>query len=260
MDSTKRKMPALFIGHGSPMNAIEDNSFTKNWAKIANEFPRPEAILSISAHWYTNGSRICDELHPKTIYDMYGFPPELYNLKYNASGAPELAHVTKSLISNNVQIDNSWGYDHGTWSVLCKMYPKADIPVFQLSVDSSASMEDHFRIGQEIRALREKGVLVFGSGNVVHNLAKVNWEMNGGYPWADEFDDYIKNKIIQRQYQDVIRYEKAGKSSEQAFTMPDHFDPLLYVLGASDDSDKLSIFNDSCTMGSLSMTSYLFNE
>lgn len=253
-----KKMPVLFVGHGSPMNAIEDNEYTRGWKKIASEIPKPKAILAVSAHWYTKGSRISDEPNPKMIYDMYGFPDELYKLVYNAKGATELAHVTKDLIKNNVQIDNSWGIDHGTWSVLCKMYPEADIPVYQLSVDSSASADVHFQIGQEISALREKGVLIFGSGNVVHNLSKISWDMKGGHPWAVDFDSYIKDKILQKQYQDVINYSNAGKSSELAFFTPEHFYPLLYILGASREEDKLSIFNDSCVMGSLSMTSYLF--
>jgi len=253
-----KRMPALFVGHGSPMNAIEDNDYTRNWAKIAREIPKPEAILSVSAHWYTAGSRITDEEQPKMVYDMYGFPDELYRVAYRAKGSPELAHLTKELITRSVKIDNSWGYDHGTWSVLSKMYPEADIPVFQLSLDSSASAEAHFQIGKEISALREKGVLIFGSGNVVHNLEKINWGMAGGHPWAVEFDRYIKNKIDNRQYQDVINYVNAGKSSELAFFTPEHFYPLLYVLGASREDDRISIFNDSCVMGSLSMTSYLF--
>lgn len=255
--ATKR-VPTLFIGHGSPMNAIEDNDYTRNWEKIANQFPKPEAILAISAHWYTDGSRITDASHPKMVYDMYGFPKELYQVVYQAEGAPELANLTTKLLSNAVTIDNSWGYDHGTWSVLSKMYPEADIPVYQLSVDRNASAETHFRIGQELNSLREKGVLILGSGNVVHNLSKIDWGMAGGYPWAVDFDDYIKDKIVKRQYQEVIQYEKAGKSSELAFYTPDHFYPLLYVLGASREDDRLSIFNDSCMMGSMSMTCYLF--
>lgn len=258
MANETQKMPALFIGHGSPMNAIEDNDYTRNWARIAHEIPKPEAILSVSAHWYTTGSRITDEVHPKMVYDMYGFPDELYRVAYTAKGSPELAHLTKELITNKVLIDNSWGYDHGTWSVLNKMYPEADIPVYQLSVDSSASAATHFQIGQEISALREKGVLIVGSGNVVHNLQKINWSMAGGYPWAVDFDHYIKGKIINQQYQDVIHYENAGKSSELAFFTPEHFYPLLYVLGAIKEDDRVSIFNDSCVLGSMSMTSYLF--
>lgn len=258
MRNATKKMPILFVGHGSPMNAIEDNDYSRGWAKIANEIPKPEAILSISAHWNTHGTRISDAANPETIYDMYGFPEELYRVAYKVKGSPELAHVTKNLISRDVKVDNSWGCDHGTWSVLCKMYPMADIPVFQLSVDNDISAAEHFQIGQEISSLREKGVLIFGSGNVVHNLTRINWDMEGGHPWAVEFDNYIMGKIIKEQYQDVIHYKKAGKSSELAFFTPEHFYPLLYILGASRDDDRLTIFNDSCTKGSLSMTSYLF--
>lgn len=254
----KETMPALFVGHGSPMNAIENNIYSKAWEEMALKLPKPKAILAISAHWYTAGTRINDAENPQVIYDMYGFLEALYKVVYDAPGATELAHLTKELISTDVKIDNTWGIDHGSWSVLCRMYPKADIPVFQLSIDNNAPAEAHYRIGQEIRLLRENGVMIFGSGNVVHNLAKVNWEMEGGYSWAVQFDDYIKNKVINRQYEQVVNYNSAGESSKLAFYTPEHFYPLLYVLGASREEDKLTIFNDSCTLGALSMTSYLF--
>jgi 4,5-DOPA dioxygenase extradiol len=252
------KMPVLFIGHGSPMNALEDNPFTDNWQNTASRLPRPAAILCVSAHWYTHGSRIMDEAHPKMVYDMYGFPDELYRIQYKAEGAPLLAHETKNLISRAVTVDNSWGFDHGAWSVLHRMFPAADIPVYQLSVDMNADAQTHFAIGQELRSLREQGVLILGSGNVVHNLGRINWSMKGGQPWAVEFDNYIIGKIKSREYNDVIHYESAGESSRLAFPTPDHFFPLLYVLGASDQDDRLTVFNDSCIMGSMSMTCYLF--
>jgi 4,5-DOPA dioxygenase extradiol len=253
-----KKMPVLFIGHGSPMNAIEDNEYSRGWIEIAKKIPKPEAILCVSAHWYTSGTKVSDAAKPETVYDMYGFPDELYQVTYNAPGAPELAHQIKSMISNHVEIDNSWGIDHGTWSVLHRMYPKADIPVLQLSVDSLTSFDAHFKIGRELSSLREKGVLIVGSGNIVHNLGMAKWGMDSGFSWADEFDNYIKDKIINRQYEDVINYGNAGKSSEMAFFTPEHFYPLLYALGASSEEDKLTIFNESRTMGSISMTSYLF--
>lgn len=256
--SVEGRMPILFVGHGSPMNAIDDNAYTRNWTSVAGKIPKPKAILSISAHWYISGSRVNDAPYPQTIYDMYGFPDELYQMQYNAVGSPETARQTKSLISHSVEIDNNWGIDHGTWSVLCRMYPKADIPLFQLSVDRNADPETHFQIGREIGALRDHGVLIIGSGNIVHNLSEINWNMSGGYTWADEFDQYVKSSVQKKQYQDIIHYEKAGQPSKLAFNTPDHFYPLLYVLGASGDDDQLSVFNDSCTMGSLSMTSYLF--
>ena len=252
------KMPVLFVGHGSPMNAVEDNKYTKGWEQIAAQIPAPEAILCISAHWYTEGTRITDVLHPRTVYDMYGFPDELYRIQYSADGAPELAHETRRLIRHSTIIDNTWGIDHGTWSVLWKMYPKADIPVYQLSIDADADPKVHYQIGNDIAALRDKGVLIMGSGNVVHNLGRISWGMEGGQPWAEEFDSYIRNKIEKREFEDVIDYKSAGKSSELAFHTPDHFLPLLYVLGASTGEDNLTVFNDSCTMGSMSMTSYLF--
>lgn len=253
-----RRMPALFVGHGSPMNAIEDNHYSKGWEAIATTFPKPTAILSVSAHWFTKGTRINDSEQPKMIYDMYGFPKVLYEVAYPAPGAPELAHLVKRLISWEVTFDNSWGIDHGTWSVLHRMYPAADIPVFQLSIDGDSPAEVHYEIGQEIRSLREQGVLILGSGNIVHNLARVDWDVEGGFPWATAFDDYIKQKIINRQHEDVIHYQSAGESAKLAFVTLEHYYPLLYVLGATWKEDQLRIFNDSCTLGSISMTSYLF--
>jgi len=252
-----KKMPVLFVGHGSPMNAIEKNSFTKGWAEIAEIIPKPEAILSVSAHWTTNGSRISDEIQPKTIYDMYGFPQELYDVKFEPQGAPEIAHMVEEL-AENVRIDNSWGIDHGTWSVLHVMYPNADIPVLQLSISQNETRQYHFELGAKLKALRERGVLIIGSGNVVHNLGCVNWNMAGGYEWAYEFDNYIKKNLISREFKNVVDYLNAGISAEQAFYTTEHFDPLLYILGASDENDRLKIFNNDCTLGALSMTSYLF--
>ena len=253
-----KRMPALFVGHGSPMNAIEENHFVAEWKALGSKIPRPEAILAVSAHWFTRGTQVTDSQAPETIYDMYGFPDELYKIVYNAKGSPHFAHLAQNMISRKVGIDNSWGYDHGTWSVLHRIYPAADIPVFQLSVDRYASPAEHYKIGQELCGLREQGVLIFGSGNVVHNLAKVNWNIDGGYPWAEEFDAYIKDNIVRRDDEKVINYKEAGASSALAFTTIDHFAPLLYVLGASDKKEGVTVFNDSCTLGSLSMTSYLF--
>ena len=252
------RMPVLFIGHGSPMNAIEDNIYTRKWIEIGSGLPRPEAILAVSAHWTTDGTCMTDSPLPRTVYDMYGFPRELYEVKYQPPGSPEYARLAAGLLEN-VQVDNSWGIDHGSWSVLARMYPKADIPVFQLSLDLNASRQKHFEIGQALKPLREKNVLIMGSGNVVHNLSRVNWDMDGGYPWAVEFDGYIKDRIVKKEFRDVIDYTGAGPSAQFAFRTTEHFDPLLYVLGASDASDRLTIINDSCTMGSLSMTCYLFD-
>ncbi len=253
-----KRSPVIFVGHGSPMNAIEKNPFTEKWEALGRELPRPEAILCVSAHWYTDGSRTTDAEAPRMIYDMYGFPDPLYRIVYNAPGSPHFARLTADLISDEVQIDNRWGFDHGTWSVLCRMLPAADIPVFQLSVDRRADAQTIFRIGQELRPLRKEGVLILGSGNVVHNLARINWDMEGGYPWAEEFDSYIKTSILAGDFDNVVHYERAGESSRLAFYTPDHFAPLLYALGAVEAEDSVSVFNDDCVMGSMSMTGYLF--
>jgi len=194
------------------------------------------------------------------VSDMSGFPDELYRVSYHAPGSPSFALAAKDLMGDGVSIDNSWGLDHGTWSVLCRIYPKADIPVFQLSVDQNASARDYYEIGCKLRALREQGVLILGSGNVVHNLARVNWNMDGGYPWAEEFDGYIKNAVLNRSHEKVIQFEQAGASSSLAFTILDHFAPLLFALGASDEKDDIHVFNDACVLGSISMTSYLFES
>lgn len=256
------KMPVLFIGHGSPMNAIEANDFSRNWIEIAKVIPKPTAILSVSAHWTTHGTRVSDSLQPKTIYDMYGFPPELYEVQYKPAGSPILADAVQQLIGSagdTAQVDNSWGIDHGTWSVLKWMYPAADIPVVQLGLSRNETRQHHFDLGKALQPLREQGVLILGSGNIVHNLALVDWDMpNGGYAWAVDFDTYIKENIVNMQFQNVIDYYKAGKSSETAFFTTEHFDPLLYILGASDSTDQISIYNDACVLGALSMTSYLF--
>lgn len=257
MSNRTEKMPVLFIGHGSPMNAIEDNAFTRTWTEIAKRIPKPKAILAISAHWYTNGTQIDDEEHPKMIYDMYGFPEELYKMVYGAEGSPEFAKLTKALIKKEVMIDRSWGLDHGTWSVLSKMYPEADIPTYQLSIDGNASAQTHYQIGREISALREMGVLILGSGNVVHNLSRINWGMDGGYPWAEEFDNFVKEKIRSNNFEDVVNYKKTGNIADLAVRTPDHFFPLLYVLGAAREDDEVTVYNDSCIMGSMSMTCYL---
>lgn len=254
-----RRMPVLFVGHGSPMNAIEENEYTREWKKVGNKLPKPQAILSVSAHWFTSGTRITDSPAPRTIHDMYGFPDELYKIVYQAPGSPRFAQAAKNLLGETAAIDNSWGFDHGTWSVLHRIYPKADIPVFQLSVDAKASPEWHFQLGRALASLREQGVLIFGSGNVVHNLARVNWEAKEGYSWAEDFDGYIKSRVLSRNYESVLSFRQAGAPASLAVPSMDHFAPLLYVLGASDEKDSVLVFNDSCVLGSLSMTSYLFD-
>ncbi|MFA7636853.1 MAG: 4,5-DOPA dioxygenase extradiol [Monoglobales bacterium] len=253
------KMPALFVGHGSPMNAIEDNGYTRTWKSIAERITKPEAILSVSAHWFTNGTRIMNEENPRTIYDMYGFPKELYEVTYNTAGSPEIAEIVKSLISRETKFDNSWGIDHGTWSVLVHMYPNRDIPLFQISIDAAAPPVEHYKIGRELKSLREQGVLIFGSGNIVHNLRLVDWNQeNKGFDWAYEFDEYVYENVIGKNHDNILRFNELGNIASLAVPTPDHFYPLLYVLGASREDDKISVYNKSCELGSLSMTAYLF--
>ncbi|MDD4689952.1 MAG: 4,5-DOPA dioxygenase extradiol [Eubacteriales bacterium] len=252
------KMPALFVGHGSPMNAIEDNMYTRAWKTIAERISKPDVILSVSAHWFTRGTFIMNEENPRTIHDMYGFPEELYEVTYNTAGSPATAKVTQNLISRDTQFDNSWGIDHGTWSVLVHMYPNRDIPVFQISVDANASPGEHYKIGRELRSLREQGALIFGSGNVVHNLRLVDWnKAHKGFDWAYEFDEYIYKNIIGKNHDKILNFDKLGNIARLAVPTPDHFYPLLYVLGASYEDDKISVYNKSCELGSLSMTAYL---
>lgn len=250
------KLPVAFIGHGSPMNAIENNIFTKGWKQIAEDLPKPKAIVSVSAHWYTEGTKITAENNPRTIYDFYGFPKEIYNIEYPAKGNPELALKVKNLLGS-AALDTSWGYDHGTWSILSIMYPDADIPVIQLSVDASADTSDHFYMAEKLKELRDEGVLFIGSGNVVHNLGRVNFDKQDGYDWAVEFDNYILEKVKKHAFEDIIDYRHFGRSANLAVPTPDHFLPLLYILGLSDKDESIKVYNNSCVNGGLSMTSYV---
>jgi 4,5-DOPA dioxygenase extradiol len=251
-------MPVLFVGHGSPMNAIEDNRYSRVWHSLASRIPKPKAILSISAHWVTEGNCVNNQENPKTVYDMYGFPQELYDVIYSPLGVPDLANKVLDLLGDKTRVDNHWGIDHGTWSVLNHMFPAADIPTMQLSIDSKATMEEHFQIGQKLQSLRGEGILILGSGNVVHNLSLVDWGNPGGEPWAVEFDQYIKQSILNHDYKKVIDYQLAGSASVRAFYTTEHYVPLLVALGSSTTKDSIHVFNGECIMGSISMTGYLF--
>ncbi|WP_099203349.1 4,5-DOPA dioxygenase extradiol [Miniphocaeibacter massiliensis] len=251
------KMPVLFVGHGSPMNAIEENEYTKKWEEIGREIPKPKGVISISAHWYTDDIFTNNLENPVQIYDMYGFPEELYNFKYPVKGSEKLALRLIETLEEKIKVDNSWGIDHGTWAVLCKIFPKAEIPVVQISLNGSYSIEKHYEIGRKLRKFRDEGYLIFGSGNVVHNLRLLNPNISG-YDWAYDFDNYIKINILNRNFKDVINYKNSGESYKKAFFTLEHFLPLIYILGASYDNDNIEIFNESCVLGSLSMTSYLF--
>lgn len=252
------RMPVLFVGHGSPMNAIEDNDFSRTWRKLGETLPRPKAILAISAHWYVPGRFVNDQDQPRQIYDMYGFPKPLYDLIYPAVGSPVLAAQVTQCCDASVQ--NDWGIDHGTWSVLVHMFPKADIPVVQLSVDRTASPAEHFALGQKLQALRDLDILILGSGKIVHNLRLVNFSQAGGEAWAERFDQLISEKIRARDFAAVLDPRQLSEDARLAIPTPDHYWPLLPILGAATEQDHITVFNQVCQYGSLSMTSYLFSE
>lgn len=254
-------MPVMFVGHGNPMNAIMQNEFTKNWQKVGREIPRPKAILSVSAHWLTNGTYVTAMERPKTIHDFGGFPKALFDQQYPAPGSALLAKDTMSLIkSTQVKDDYQWGLDHGTWSVLLPMYPKADIPVLQLSIDYNKPPQYHYDLAKELNELRKKGVLIMGSGNIVHNLGMIDFENKTKFDWAYEFDEKIKSFIDKGDHESVIRYDKMGSIARMAVPTNDHYLPLMYSLGLQDKKDKISYFNNKMDAGSISMRSILINQ
>lgn len=254
------KLPVLFIGHGSPMNGIEDNEFSQTWAKMGKEVTRPKAVIVVSAHWLTRGTHVTAMEEPKTIHDFGGFPQALFDVEYPAKGSPELAKETANLItSTDIRLDHDWGLDHGTWTVVRHMYPDADIPVLQLSIDYGKPAEYHYNLAKQLSALRKKGVLIIGSGNMVHNLRMIDWrklnEPNYGFDWAIEMNDIFKQKIQGGDHKALMEYEKLSKSAKLAIPTPDHYYPLIYILGLQDNKDELSFFNDKLVGGSLNMTS-----
>jgi 4,5-DOPA dioxygenase extradiol len=253
-------MPALFIGHGSPMNGIENNEFSQSWADLAKNIPVPKAVLVVSAHWYTHGTFVTAMDFPSTIHDFGGFPQALFDVQYPAPGDPKLAAEIPGLIhSTPVGLDHDWGLDHGTWTVVKHMYPNADIPVLQLSIDYTKSPEQHYEIAKEIYALRKKGILVLGSGNMVHNLRMLSWEMinGGGYDWAMEMNDKFKNLIANGDHKPLINYRNLGTDAMLAIPTPEHYLPLIYTLGMKNEKEEVSFFNDKAVGGSLTMTSVL---
>ena len=252
-DDSSIKMPVLFVGHGNPMNAIEDNAFSRAWAEVGQALPRPQAILCVSAHWETPGTLVTAMDRPRTIHDFGGFPRALYEKLYPAPGSPELAQLVKGTVAGaSVGLDQTWGLDHGAWSVLCRMYPKADIPVVQLSLDYSQQPAYHYALGQELRALRRKGVLIVGSGNIVHNLRLMVWQEQA-YDWAIEFDQTIKDLILSGNHQPIVHYEALGRAAQLSIPTNEHYLPLLYVLGAQEPGEQARFFAERVTMGSISM-------
>lgn len=258
-------MPVLFIGHGSPMNGIEHNLYSETWRNIADKIPVPVSVLVISAHWLTRGTGITAMNAPKTIHDFGGFPKALYEVEYPAPGNPALAQETANLIkSTQVILDHDWGLDHGAWTVVRHMYPKANIPVLQLSIDYTKGASYHYELAKELYELRKKGVLIIGSGNMVHNLSMVSWqhmnETNYGYDWTMHMNNLFKDLIAQGNHNSLIRYDRLGKEALLAIPTPDHYYPLIYTLALQEKREDVVFFNDYAVGGSLTMTSVLFSS
>jgi len=262
--STTEKMPVLFVGHGSPMNAIEENEFVSGFRNIAKGIPKPNAVLCISAHWETRGTLVTAMEKPKTIHDFGGFPRQLFDVQYPAPGSPELAKETKSIIKKTeVGLDDKWGLDHGTWSVIKHFYPNADIPVIQLSLDYTQTPQYHYDLAKELTSLRKKGVLIVGSGNMVHNLGMVAWDKldtDFGFDWAIEANEKMKKFILANDHKELINFKLHGKAFNLAIPSPEHFLPLLYALALKEENEKVSFFNDKPVGGSLTMTSVKISQ
>lgn len=254
------KMPVLFLGHGNPMNAIAENEFVEGFRTMANTIPKPKAILCISAHWETRGTRLTAMQNPVTIHDFGGFPKALFDVQYPAPGSPELAEEAKLLLKQtDVELDIKWGLDHGAWSVIKHLYPNADVPVVQMSLNYYQTPQYHYNIMKDLASLRNRGILVIGSGNLVHNLSRIDWTRfetdNYAYDWAQEASEKIKKYIINRDHKQLVNYRCHGKAFEMAIPTPEHYLPLLYALSLQEPDDEIQIFNDKAVGGSLTMTS-----
>lgn len=249
-------MPALFLGHGSPMNAIEDSVFRRAWAELGRSLAKPEAILCVSAHWETRGVFLTASQAPPTIHDFYGFPPELFAVRYPAPGDPALAHRVSGLVAG-AGLDPQRGLDHGCWSVLAAMYPEAEVPVVQLSLDTRQPASFHYTLAKQLLPLRDQGVLVFGSGNLVHNLRLADFGRDEGFDWAVRFDREVRARIAAGDHAPLVDYDELGPDARLAIPTPEHYLPLLYALALQQPGDAVGLFNDRCTLGSISMTSVL---
>lgn len=258
------KMPVLFVGHGNPMNAIEENIFSKKWEEIAIQLPKPNAIVCISAHWETKGTKVTYSENPRTIHDFGGFPKELFDVQYPALGSKIIAEETKNIIhTTSVELDQSWGLDHGCWSVLINMYPKADVPVIQLSLDYTQPAIYHFELAKQLQSLRTKGVLILGSGNMVHNLGTIavpggNFNEPFAWDWAQEANTLFKEYILENRSKELVNYKKLGSSVQLSIPTPEHYLPMLYTLALRDKKDEINFFNDVIVGGSAGMTSFIF--
>jgi 4,5-DOPA dioxygenase extradiol len=258
------KMPVLFLGHGSPMNAIEENEFVTGFRNVAKSIPHPIAILCVSAHWETRGTFVTAMQNPPTIHDFGGFPKALFDVQYPAPGSPELAHEVQQLIQGvEIGMDQSWGLDHGAWSVIKHLYPNADVPVVQLSLDYNMSPEQHYNLAKQLSALRSKGILIVGSGNMVHNLGMLEWSKlnadNYAYDWTVEASEKMKQWILNGDHQNLINFRQQGRAFQLAIPTPEHYLPMLYMLALQEKSEQPKIFNDKAVAGSLTMTSFVIS-
>jgi 4,5-DOPA dioxygenase extradiol len=254
--SLGKLMPAIFFGHGNPMNALAKNSYTEGWAAIGQSMPRPKAVLAVSAHWYIPYCAVTSNLKPRTIHDFGGFPEKLYRVQYPAPGSPELAHRVKDMLAPSpVMLDDGWGLDHGTWAVLKHVFPAADIPIVQLSIDENQPPSFHYRLGKRLAALREEGVLIIGSGNIVHNLSAYAWDTSGVQPfdWALRFEKRARELMLQGEDTRLINYDNFGRDAHLAAPTPDHYLPLLYILGLRREKEKISFPVEGVDGGSISM-------
>src|SRR5689334_2524065 len=249
-------MPAIFFGHGNPMNALQQNDWTKGWAMIGKSFPRPRAIVCVSAHWYLPATLVSAMTQPRTIHDFGGFPRELYQVQYRAPGAPELARQVSELLAPlSVELDQSWGLDHGTWSVLVHVYPEADVPVVQLSIDETQPASFHFELGKRLAPLREEEILIVGSGNLVHNLHTYAWGRHTPepYDWAVRFETVARKLMLNSEFDPLVDYETLGCDALLAIPTPDHYLPLLYVLGTKYQDEEITFPVEGVDGGSISM-------
>lgn len=254
------RMPVLFLGHGNPMNAIEENQFVKGFQQVAETLPKPNAILCISAHWTTNGTKVTAMKKPRTIHDFSGFPKELYEVQYPAKGSPELANTTKQILHNErIELDEKWGLDHGAWSVIKHLYPKANVPVVELSLNFMKTPGSHYELAKQLNSLREKGILIIGSGNIIHNLSLIDFQnfdkVDYGFDWAKESRETINSLILDDNHVALFNYAKLGKAVNLSIPTPEHFLPLIYILALKNKNENISLFNDQLLAGSLSMTS-----
>ncbi|MBQ3417542.1 MAG: 4,5-DOPA dioxygenase extradiol [Ruminococcus sp.] len=255
-----KRMPVIFSGHGDPMIAIREDEVTRGMAKVGSDliakYGKPKAILSISGHWYTDHTAVQSAQEPKQIYDMYGFPQKLYEVKYPVKGCTELTEQVQQLLGDKVKIDDSWGIDHGTWTVLVHMFPDADIPVVQLSIDQHLSPQECYEIGEQLASLRKRGYLIFGSGNVVHNLMEVNWRKKDGTDMTVSFNNAIVDAVLSGDIDTVINFDKLEHNRYAVPTL-EHYLPLLYCMGAA-EGEPVEVFNNICNLGSMSMTGFIF--